>query len=96
MAKAKKKADGEQVIESEEIAKEVVSEKKDEAVVGIVKDCYRLNVRKGPSYAEDIIGKIPLGTEIKVFKEESNSTWFKVRTKNDLVGYCARQFIGLK
>lgn len=51
----------------------------------------KLNIRRGPSIADEILGQIPNGAEIQIISK-NNKDWFKIYY-NGIVGYCSSNYI---
>lgn len=63
------------------------------AMIGVVSDCKKLNVREAPSKSAEVVAKIVVGTELMIEKEESTPDWYKVWTPSGIEGFCMRQFV---
>lgn len=67
------------------------NEKSESLLKGVVVNCIRLNVRKGPGKENLVVTTIPEGNVI-VVKECDNPDWYKIPGK----GYVMKKFIKLK
>lgn len=89
----------EEVIETvEEAIEEVAVEATIEEaapVIGVVTDCFKLNVRVEPSIDTDIACVLTLGAEVKVDLEASTSDFYKVTTEAGVEGYCIKTKINI-
>lgn len=72
-----------------------VDENQSDAINGIVSDCFKLNVRVGPSFSDKVIATIIFGTKVLIDKDKSTLEWFKISTDNGITGYCSKEFIKL-
>ena len=66
------------------------------AIIGMVFNCIKLNVRKKPTKAGDVLCIIEAGTEVIIDTEKSTNTWYYVTTPSGIEGYCMKQFIEVK
>lgn len=64
-------------------------------VVGVVSGCTRLNVRKKPTKAADVISEVKAGTELMIDLEKSVGDWYRVYDTNGLRGFCMKMYITL-
>ena len=60
-------------------------------VDGVVTNCLRLRLRKEPNGT--IISWLDAGDEVLVDTLQSTDEWYKVYTKDDLDGFCMKEFI---
>lgn len=60
---------------------------------GVVTGCSMLNVRKMPAPKSDVINVIAKGTVVEIDKEGSMGDFYKVKTKEGIVGFCMKKFI---
>ena len=79
------------VVEQNEVAAKEVPKQ----VVGVVCNCTRLNVRKKPTKAADVVAEVKAGTELTVNLEKSVGDWYKVCDANGLRGFCMKMYITL-
>jgi uncharacterized protein YgiM (DUF1202 family) len=61
---------------------------------GVVSDCKKLRVRKGPSKQSAVIAVINENSKVTI--EEELADWYKVRAAGNIFGYCAAEFITIK
>ena len=66
------------------------------SVVGVVAGCEKLNVRKGPSLASDIVCEIPVNSEVAIREDESTELFYMVCTAAGAEGFCLREYIRIK
>lgn len=78
----------ETVVAEPEFTEPVVEIKK---IMGIVVDCDRLNVRKGPSTTNSIVGVLMKGDTVTI-ESDKNKTFYEISTP-DVKGYCMKQYI---
>lgn len=63
---------------------------------GIVANCTKLNIRKGPSTNAEILGIVNVDSEMEIDMDKSNDNWFYVSTAVGIDGYCMRDFVNAK
>lgn len=80
-----------ETVEPEAVEVEAVIEPK----VGIVTDCFKLNVREAPSIESDVICVLNLATEVRVYEDESTEDFYKISTATSKEGYCMKKFIAI-
>lgn len=80
-----------EIIEAEPVEVESVIEPK----VGIVTDCFKLNVREAPSIESDVVCVLNLATEVRVYEDESTEDFYKISTATSKEGYCMKKFIAI-
>lgn len=91
MRNKKKEVFEEPVIElTEELAEEIPVEEST-IVNGVVTDCVHLRLRREPS--GNVIALLDAGDEVLVDTLQSTDKWYKVYTKDDLDGFCMKEFI---
>ena len=61
--------------------------------VGTVVNCARLNVRKRPNRAAQVVTVINAGTVVKINDRRSTEDFYNVTTENGKFGYCMKQYI---
>lgn len=83
------------VIEQETIKEEIIEQKKEEPIKGVVKDCMNLNVRSNPSIDSEILGTIPKNHEVIVL-DDSEEGWFKINVTGIGTGFCMSKYINVK
>ena len=96
MRNKKKEVFEEPVIElteeqAEEIPVEEIPVEESTIVNGVVTNCLRLRLRKEPNGT--IISWLDAGDEVLVDTLQSTDEWYKVYTKDDLDGFCMKEFI---
>ena len=64
-------------------------------LMGIVVNCMNLNIRKNPTQSSRSLGIISSDTVVTVYKDESVSGFYKVKTGGGIIGYCMSEFIKL-
>ena len=63
------------------------------AARGKVFNCTKLNMRKEPETAPDnVVSVLNKNDELKLMKQTAND-WYKVKTKDNLVGYVSGKYI---
>lgn len=60
-------------------------------VNGVVTDCVHLRLRRDPG--GKVIALLDAGDEVLVDTLQSTDEWYKVYTKDDLDGFCMKEFI---
>lgn len=64
------------------------------AALGKVSDCTRLNIRKEPKVETgNVLSVLQINEEVELMLEIQG--WYKVKTKNDLVGYVSGKYIAI-
>lgn len=76
---------------TEELVEEIPVEEPTTIVNGVVTNCLRLRLRKAPNGT--IISWLDVGDEVLVDTLQSTDEWYKVYTKDDLDGFCMKEFI---
>ena len=76
---------------TEEPVEEIPVEEPTTIVNGVVTNCLRLRLRKEPNGT--IISWLDAGDEVLVDMLQSTDKWYKVYTKDDLDGFCMKEFI---
>lgn len=64
-----------------------------EPVIGLVSNCANLRIRKEPDAKAEVLGTIPVHTEVMIDEAESIGEFYKVYTDSGLEGFCMKQFI---
>lgn len=67
-----------------------------EPVVGHVVGCAKLNVRKDPDSAAEILGTIPSGAEVVIDESKSTDEFYNVCAASGFKGFCMKQFVEVK
>lgn len=65
-------------------------------VKGVITNCLQLNVRKEPSFKAEVIKVIPALSEVEVIDQNADSTFFKVKIADNLIGFCMKKYVSLK
>lgn len=68
-----------------------VTQKK--TVTGLVSNCANLRVRKEPDEKAEVLGIIPVDTEVMIDEDDSIGEFHKVYTDSGLEGFCMKRFI---
>ena len=76
--------------ETEEVLEEPVVNK---TRTGHITGCELLNVRKEPIPTAPVIAVLNTSDSFAVRDEDNNSLFYKVRTSEDVSGYCMKQFV---
>lgn len=96
--------DSEEIKERNPLIDEVVYaiEVKDDPVVakvtkkaGVIANCDRLNIRKGPSVDTEILAVVDRGTKV-VVEPISNNEFYKVYVESGIEGYAMKAYIALR
>lgn len=77
----------EDVVTEPAIVEPVAEPKK---LIGVVADCDRLNVRKGPSKMNTVVGTLTKDTKVTI--ENEIGDFYEISTP-DVKGYCMKQYI---
>lgn len=59
---------------------------------GIVFNCERLNIRKGPDKKEDVLCIVNKGSKLTIH-DKGTSDWFNVTTEDGVEGFCMKKFV---
>lgn len=73
-------------------SKEMAATQKNPAI-GLVSNCANLRVRKEPDDNAEVLGTIPVDTEVIINEDESIGEFYKVYIDSGLEGFCMKQFI---
>lgn len=57
-----------------------------------VKHTTQLNLRQAPTVNSEVLEVLKPGTELQKMKD-ANTKWMKVKTSNNLIGFCMSEFI---
>lgn len=63
---------------------------------GIVIGVDKLRVRIAPNDKAEVLTLIPRSTEILIYPRASVKDWYSIRTSSGVVGFCMKQYIGIK
>ena len=91
MRNKKKEVFEEPVIELTEEQVEEIPVEESTIVNGVVTDCVHLRLRREPS--GKVIALLDAGDEVLVDLLQSTDKWYKVYIKDDLDGFCMKEFI---
>lgn len=80
--------------EAVDIIKDVVEEK--QLPLGVIADCFRLNVRKNPDKNAKVIFVAEALTSLKIDESKSTNDWYYVIDDNGKSGYCMKQYVTIK
>ena len=78
------------------VVEEVVVAPEPKEVVGVVKECAKLNVRTHPSMLASIITEIKVGTKVVIDETESTEDFYRVCTEAGVEGFCMKKFIAVE
>ena len=87
----KKETFEELIIESMEEPVEEIPVEESAIVNGVVANCGHLRLRKDPG--GEVVALLDAGDEVLVDTLQSTDEWYKVYTKDDLDGFCMKEFI---
>lgn len=65
-------------------------------LIGIVANCFSLNVRTGPSKDSDVICEILSKSEVEIDESESSEDFYKICTASGVEGFCMKKFIEVR
>lgn len=80
-------------VKEEPVVEEVPVEEAPKALVGIVTNCTKLNVRKKPSLDADILTTIPVHTEVAIDTKKSVDEWAYIKAESGVKGFCMKKYI---
>lgn len=63
---------------------------------GITTKTFLLNVRKEPNIDSEIIYRLDYSSLVMIDEENSTDEWHKIRTLNNIEGYCMKEYITIK
>lgn len=78
--------------EHEPTSTEVIAEPEPH-ITGVVIECEKLNVRRGPYMISPVLCTVRLGEELIIDEKESTNEFYKVCTAEGTKGYCMKKFI---
>lgn len=84
-------------IETEQPVETTVEETvtKPEPKMGVVTDCFKLNVREEPDGAANIICTLDLATEVEIDEDNSTEDFYKIYTASGVEGFCMKKFVAV-
>lgn len=81
-------------VEPAQEVEEVTTPKK--PIIGVVANCFSLNVRTGPSKDCDVLCEILSKTEVEIDESESSGDFYKICTASGVEGFCMKNFIEVR
>lgn len=81
--------------EVEETPEAPVVEEENNELIGVVANCEKLNVRRGPDADAEVLTVISKGTEVQIDIFESTNGFYKVCTGAGIEGFCKEDFISV-
>ena len=69
---------------------------KQKPLVGVVTDCFRLNIRKKPDLSSEVIAEAAALAELAIDPMKSDDTWLSVSIDNGVKGYCMKKYVAIK
>ena len=72
---------------------EEIELEEEEAVLGVVGNCAKLNVRFRPNPKSDIVCTLDAGTEVLIDEDGSTDEYYKIYASSGIEGYCVKKFI---
>lgn len=76
-------------------SKEYAHMRPGEPIIGRVVNCVKLNVRVAPEEGAEVLGTIPVDSEVLIDENESTDAFYNVCVASGLEGFCMRQFIAV-
>lgn len=64
-------------------------------IIGQVHSCTKLNIRKEPSKAAEIVAVVDRDDFLAIDFEQSNDEWYSVCTVAGISGYCMAEFVAV-
>lgn len=64
-----------------------------EALIGVVKKCVKLNIRKQPKIDAEPVTVVDVNTVLMIEPSQSTKEWLKVYTEAGVEGYCMKKFV---
>ena len=90
-----------ETVESEPVKEEAVETVDGEPIPteeptsqGVVFNCERLNIRKGPDKKEEVLCIVNKGSKLTIH-DKGTSDWLKVTTEDGVEGFCMKKFVDL-
>ena len=77
-----------ETVETEHVKEDV----KESTLQGVVFNCERLNIRKGPNKKEDVLCIVDKGSKLTI-NDKTTKDWFKVTTEDGVEGFCMKKFV---
>ena len=84
-------------LEPEELVEGAEPDKGEETntIIGHVHGCTKLNIRKEPSKAAEIVAVVDRDDFLAIDFEQSNDEWYAVCTVAGISGYCMAEFVAV-
>lgn len=76
-----------------EESQKVETEEVKTPIIGIVTDCFSLNVREKPNKNAAIISELKVSSEVMIDEEGSTRDFYKICTATGIEGFCMKKFI---
>lgn len=74
----------------------VAEEASSEIVIGVVSNCEKLNIRKEPSMASEVLCVVKVGTELLIDTNDATGDWLKVCSADVIEGFCMAKYVSIK
>lgn len=85
-----------EVSETVDAVEEKVAEPEVEVkMFGKVTGCKKLNIRKKPNTAADVLVVVGEGTKLLIDTNKPNADWYKVRTNDGVDGFVMKKYVAL-
>lgn len=82
------------IAEAVDVIEDAVEEMK--LPIGLITDCFRLNVRKNPDKNAEVVFVVESLTSLKIDENKSTKDWYYVIGDNGKSGYCMKQYVTIK
>ena len=67
-----------------------------EPIMGNVTGCKNLNIRQEPDGEANILGTIPVGSEVMIDESESTDDFYRIYAESGVEGFCMKKFIAVQ
>lgn len=74
----------------------IVEEASSEIVIGVVSNCEKLNIRKEPSMASEVLCVVKVDTELLIDSNGATGEWLKVSCSDCIEGFCMAKYVSMK
>lgn len=98
----------EQNVDVQEVVQDIIEESNEEkqdtenqeedvnVKEGIVSGCSKLNVRTEANIESDVVCVLNSDSKVYVYLDDSTDDFYKIKTQDDVYGYCKKDFVWLE
>ncbi len=65
------------------------------ALIGVVTNCSKLNIRKSPDLKSEVVTQVNVKSELGIISDKKKD-WYQVSVIPGVEGYCMKKYITLK